>query len=636
MSRLSARPSRVVSAHCLNITIVPTQWFCVEQELLLGRLKSVETGYHQDLRCMEGTRKSLLKEIIDWVTNESAQKGVVQSQTCWLYGLPGVGKTSLAHSICASLHDREQLAGAFFCRRDDAKLREPRNILPTLVNKLAGNFPPFRSIVANRLRNDSNLTPESMKDSLFLDFIRSVPRHPKHTLVFVIDALDECGDDQSRPGILNALTYATREAPWLKVIVTSRPEVDIQRFFDSLTQPSHLRRDLAAEHEAIADLRAFAENQFSLVASKWYLPTPWPEESLFNMIISRANGLFIFIKTLVLALKECEDPEESLRDALEDSAATGSKPLYGLYSSILKAQKVPRNAEFQQVIGVLLSTYRPLCETTIAELAGVRPHLVKKWVDDLASLLYRDEQDNGGIRVRHLSITDFFVSDHCDYQVKLQDSHVKLSIACLEVMVAQLRFNICKLEDSRLANVAVTDLPSRIKKNISDPLQYSCLYWSNHLSFTPDNGDQRVLRRLKEFFEGVHPLFWIEVLSIMGMVPIGAPSLRQVISWFKVSASAPAVSLHSKTILTCCRTPIQLFLREFKMFVVSSSHSTPPSLSALRTPIFQHDPSYPYSHPSRLLLAHGLLKPSRWKMGNCCCGQRRHWKGLDTMVWSTA
>jgi len=32
----------------------------VEQELLLGRFKSVPAGYHQNHRCMEGTRQSIL------------------------------------------------------------------------------------------------------------------------------------------------------------------------------------------------------------------------------------------------------------------------------------------------------------------------------------------------------------------------------------------------------------------------------------------------------------------------------------------------------------------------------------------------------------------------------------------------
>jgi len=152
-------------------------------------------------------------------------------------------------------------------------------------------------------------------------------------------------------------------------------------------------------------------------------------------------------------------------------------------------------------------------------------------------LLYRDEGANGGIRVRHLSISDFFVSGRCDYQVNLRDANAQLGIACLETMVKQLCFNICKLEDSRLANANIKDLPSRIEQNISDPLQYSSLYWSNHLCSTPDNRNQCALEGLKKFFGGSYPLFWIEVLSLLGMVPIGAPSLRRVISWVKVSTA---------------------------------------------------------------------------------------------------
>ena len=156
-----------------------------------------------------------------------------RSNIYWIYGLPGIGKTSLAHSICASLHDKEQLAGAFFCQRDDQELREPKNILLTLVRKLAILFPPFRSIVAEWLRNSPDVTPESIGPALFVSFICRLPRLPKKTLVFVIDALDECGSTESRPGILKALTDATTNSAWLKVIITSRQEVDIRHSVDS-------------------------------------------------------------------------------------------------------------------------------------------------------------------------------------------------------------------------------------------------------------------------------------------------------------------------------------------------------------------------------------------------------------------
>jgi hypothetical protein len=160
-------------------------------------------------------------------------------------------------------------------------------------------------------------------------------------------------------------------------------------------------------------------------------------------------------------------------------------------------------------------------------------------VNIFSSLLYREKGTNGGIRVRHLSVYNFFVSDCCDYQVNIRYADVQLGIACLKTMVAQLRLNICKLEDSRLANADIEDLPPRVEENISDALQYSCFYWSNHLCSPPDDCDQLVLvlGRLKEFFDGLYPLFWVEVLSIMEMVPIGAPSLRRLISWVRVSTS---------------------------------------------------------------------------------------------------
>ena len=490
---------------------------------------------------MEGTRESRLDEIINWVANKPEEKGPLQNNISWIYGLPGIGKTALAHSICASLHDRRQLAGAFFCRRDDPNLSEPISILPTLIYKLAEIFPPFRKIVANYLRSDPNLTPESMKGSLFRDFLDSLPHDPNNSLALVIDAFDECGDHRSRPALLRLLNSAAASVSWLKIIITSRPEADIHRVFDGLTPSSYFRYDLGEDQEASHDLRTFAQHEFNLVAERWYISPPWPQESLLDKLILRADGLFIFIKTLILALDHCADPTDFLK-ATSEEAGAGLKPLYTLYSNILHS-RITYKAEFQRMIGVLLiaAPYRALCAETIAELAGVGPNLVKKRVDDLSSLLYRDEGANGGIRVRHLSISEFLVSDDCpcDYRINLQDANMQLGIACLKQMVSKLRFNICRLEDSRLANEEVEDLPSRIREHISDSLQYSSLYWSNHLCFTPDKNDQRVWESLKEFFEGVCPLFWIEVLSLMGMVPVGVPSIRKVTSWAKVSL-APA------------------------------------------------------------------------------------------------
>jgi len=486
---------------------------------------------------MEGTRQSILDQVIAWAAN-----GSEPSNTYWIHSLPGIGKTSLSHSICKALDERNQLIGAFFCQRDDTNSNEPRNILPTLIYKLAENSPSFRRIVAERLRSKPNLTAKSMTDTHFLDFIRSMPGQPnEHPYAFVIDALDECGNNRSRQDLLKALTDAAALAPWLKIIITSRPKADIERFFRGLTSSPHSSYDLTADQKASDDLRTFAQSQFALVALHWRIRTVWPKESDFNELISRANGLFIFIKTLTLALEECEDVEESLKEALQDSAGTGLESLYGLYSSILRAHS-KIGGFWRMIVVIITAQYRPLCEESIARLTGVRPNLVEKWVDALSSLLYRDEGANGAIRVRHLSISDFFLSDRCEYQGNLREAHAQQGTACLETMVNPvkgLRFNICNLEDSRLANADIRDLPSRVKQNVSDPLQYSCLHWSNHLCSSATRDERLlVLGGLKEFFGGLYPLFWIEVLSIIGMVPIGAQSLRRLLSWIRVSTTS--------------------------------------------------------------------------------------------------
>ena len=307
---------------------VEQEWIEQEQEFIFRCLRPVEAGYHHDLCCMDGTWWFLLNQVTNWVANKLGEENVLQRNMYWFYGSPGIRKMSLAHSICASLHKQKNLAGAFFCQRDDLILSKPIHILLTFIHKLTVHFPPFQTIVAKHLCDNPKLTPELMEGSLFLELIGSLLSHPEHTLVFVINALNECGDAKTHPHLLKVLTNVATQASWLKIIITSRTEVDIKCFFGTLPQPSHISYDLATDWDASADLQDFAWSLFESVASEWHLNTPWPKELDFNRVISQANGLFIYIKTLVLALGHYEDPEESLQEALQDSAGTGLESLY--------------------------------------------------------------------------------------------------------------------------------------------------------------------------------------------------------------------------------------------------------------------------------------------------------------------
>ena len=78
------------------------------------------------------------------------------------------------------------------------------------------NLPPSRIIVRGRA---SSQRPKcDIKDDGALCLSGLPPqflRHPKHAFAFVIDALDEGGDDRNRTALLKALTAAC--ASWLKM-----------------------------------------------------------------------------------------------------------------------------------------------------------------------------------------------------------------------------------------------------------------------------------------------------------------------------------------------------------------------------------------------------------------------------------
>ena len=84
----------------LFLAMVGSQVVRVKQDILLWRFKYVETSssYDHAFRGMDGTREFLLKRLIGSATKQQWQKE--ESNTYWVYGLPGRIRTSLAHSIC--------------------------------------------------------------------------------------------------------------------------------------------------------------------------------------------------------------------------------------------------------------------------------------------------------------------------------------------------------------------------------------------------------------------------------------------------------------------------------------------------------------------------------------------------------
>jgi hypothetical protein len=497
---------------------------------------------------MPETRESILSQITDWALRplEDGQPPH-NNNMYWLYGMPGLGKTAVANSLCSRLHKTGRLGGSYFCRRDDPVLKESDHILPTLIYRLACMWPPYRKLVVQQIRSDPQLNPYSSSSELLTKLLMRLERHPHRPFVLVIDAFDECASPGTREYILDILHEACIAVRWLRIVITSRPEQDISTFFlASNNYTPYISQDLANITQSKNDSELFAKSRMRSVAKHRRLPTNWPNEDMINALVTRSDGLFIFIETVYLLIKDDEDPNELLTKVLANSTGYGVSGLFKLYKNVLESKSIRNTETFRSVIGTILvvAPHRPLPEETVAKLLSIKEdYILRNWVDMFSSLLYRDASIGGGIRVRHLSIFEFLTSQDCPdhFRIDIDQANLEVACACLKAMIKELKFNICHLETSSLSNQEVDDLDGRIQKHISDSLQYACIYWANHLCYTSGHPIQgNIYPLIDAFFEGIRPLFWIEVLSVMRQVQSGISALRRVFN-------STQVRIHSHT-----------------------------------------------------------------------------------------
>ena len=77
-----------------------------------------------------------------------------------------------------------------------------------------------------------------------------------------------------------------------------------------------------------------------------------------------------------------------------------------------------------------------------------------------------------------------------------------------------LRFNICDLKDSRIRNVDIPDLPTRVNTAIPSHLAYSCRYWMDHLQHVDCTAE--LSNDVTLFFKDMFP-YWLEAISLLSL-----------------------------------------------------------------------------------------------------------------------
>jgi ABC-type dipeptide/oligopeptide/nickel transport system ATPase subunit len=148
----------------------------------------------------------------------------------WLNGLAGTGKSTIAQTFAEVVSDNGTLGASFFCSRDYLDRKELKNIFPTLAYQLACRYPAFRNRIIQIIKQDPSVARNSLMSQL-RDLIVGPLSCTEISCVIVVDALDECVDDQPASAILSVLGRFVKQLPSVKFFITGRPEPRIRTGF---------------------------------------------------------------------------------------------------------------------------------------------------------------------------------------------------------------------------------------------------------------------------------------------------------------------------------------------------------------------------------------------------------------------
>jgi hypothetical protein len=501
--------------------------------------------------CLPNTRVEILDTLTQWTVNPTAEQ-----QIYFLQGHAGSGKSTIAQSFAEWLFTDGKLGGSFFCSRESEDRSNMKKMLPTLAFQLATgtnpDAPMFRKSVIETLKAHPEIARMSLRDQ-FQHLLVTPATTSQMRTVIVIDALDECKDEETTSIFLGFLDKHVKHLPNIKFFVTSRPETHIREGFRlkelklvTKTMILHEMSILSVDDDIMVFLRTRLTSTDAFAnRSDVNLPQPWPTDDQLTALMKKSGGLFIFASTAIkLILDKDGSPRKTLDSILSQHdgfADEGTSGLDELYSQVLGrafgAKPDKLSSTRRAILGLLVIASDPLCATAISDILQLEcTDDVKTCLRSLHSLLIVPDKLSQPIRFHHKSFPDFLTDPaRCTdpkFFIAKDEHHFVVMQGCFRIMGTKLKRNICGLK--RYSKNS--DLSSGERdKCIGESLRYSCRYWSGHFlddsRRTWDKSMQDTSERLLEDWLKTKLIEWFEVLALLDGLGRAVGALNDVKEW---------------------------------------------------------------------------------------------------------
>jgi hypothetical protein len=390
--------------------------------------------------CMPGTRHATLNKATEWILSGG-------EPILWLSGIAGTGKSAVMSSLFETFENHTKRLAAFI-RFDRAQSSDASLFVRALACRLAVFDGRIGRAISQAITDRPHIMDHPQLSEQFNILIwgplQKCPElYEEGPIVILIDGLDECTDDEMRTQLINLLSASGtsfKHFPYLRIIVSSRPEEDIYEAFQDCTHIHPFRLDITSS-ETKADIAYFITNKLDKSKSEQFRAL-CEETNAVSKLSEMASGLFIWAAVAVAFILKF--PHQRLQLVLStDIPADALGTLDALYKTALHSilgKDLQEN--MRSILGAILVLSKvpvgkltaPVLEGVLAG-SGVRD--VKHILDKLRSIIITFGDDTSEVKLMHKSLDDFLTDEaRCgkDWYICLSDHSYNMTLVCLSAV----------------------------------------------------------------------------------------------------------------------------------------------------------------------------------------------------------
>ena len=320
----------------------------------------------------------------------------------WLCAPPGWGKSAVAARLAHAGSAR--VLAVHFCRYNEWLTRDARELIRSIAYQMATQLPIYRHALLGlmKMRGGLPLADYSVSD-LFHTLIKEPllgasldgGRISEGRLLIVIDALDECIDENGQSELLDLLSKEFESLPkWIGLVITSRPESPVIERFEKFG----VVRLEAFSQENQQDLSVSLREWLDKRINRGQLETDKADQML-ERLMNACQGNFQYLQTIKEAI------DRGIWQGDESHLPLGFADLYRQWFDRQFSTAEGFDANARPLLELMVSVREPLTKGLLEQMEpDIRRR--KETRTKLGSMLVEDGEER--IHFFHKSLAEWF------------------------------------------------------------------------------------------------------------------------------------------------------------------------------------------------------------------------------------